>query len=309
MSTLRQIRDKIDSKIGGKSTPASEFEIETQPLSEADVNVAIRELRETPEIVAQSVKELKALLGADTTIHYDTSDTFLQIFLRPTKYFPKSAFELMKRIAEYRFKYKDIVANLMPGDEAITFTEHDIVNILKDRDQFGRRILVINAGKSWDTSKVTNDQLLRCLYILHLAAMLEPQTQVKGLVVIMNLKDMGMKQVTAFSPSFAVRLMAFIQDAMALRLKELHMIHNPMVWNVAWKIIKPLQTEKTNKRTHFHASNMESLHKFISADHLPEDFGGKKAKIDYSAKDWYPSIQKQQDFFLKWNACGKVKTQ
>lgn len=286
----------------------SPFRIEDQPLSEAAQEAAARELRETPEYVNQGLKELRELLAADPTIHYETDDDFLKIFLRPTKYFPKSAYELMKKIAEYRFKYKDLFANLMPADERVTFCEHNIVNILKDRDQLGRRILVINAGKSWDTSKVTNDQLLRCLYLIHLCALLEPETQVRGVVVMMNLRDMGMKQVSAFSPSFAVRMMGFIQDAMPLRLKAIHMIYNPMVWNVAWKVIKPLQTDKTSKRTHFHSSNMASLHKFIDPDRLPEDFGGTQGKLDYSGKDWYPLIETHLDFIQKWNSCGKVQS-
>ncbi|GJQ80663.1 hypothetical protein Trydic_g9247 [Trypoxylus dichotomus] len=289
------------------ATSSNPFIIEYGLLSEEGQKIALNELRESPEVVAESLKELRELLAADSTLHYETDDEFLKIFLRPTKYYPKSAYEFMKRVGEYRAKYKDIFGNLMPADEEATFTQHDVVNILKDRDQLGRRILVINAGKSWDTSKVSNDQLLRCLYLLHLAAILEPETEVRGIVVIMNLQDMGMKQVAAFTPAFAVRIMSFIQEAMPLRLKELHMIHNPMIFNIAWKIIKPLQTEKTTKRTYWHSNNMGSLHKYLDPDYLPADFGGKKEKINYTAKDWYPAIELYLDFLRKWNACGKVE--
>ncbi|KAI4455098.1 alpha-tocopherol transfer protein-related [Holotrichia oblita] len=283
------------------------FKIETGPLSKEAQAVAEKDLRETPENVAEGLQKLRELLEADPTIRYETDDEFLKIFLRPTKYYPKSAFQLMKNVAEYRAKYKTIFDNLMPEDERDTFVNYNVVNILKDRDQLGRRVCVINAGKTWDTSKVTNDKLLRCLYLIQLAAMLEPETQVRGIIVIMNLKDMGMKQVSALTPAFAVRLMAFIQEAMPLRLKELHMLYNPMVFNIAWTIIKPLQTEKISKRTYFHSNDMSSLHKFVDPEFLPNDFGGTKEKINYGGKDWLPAIDNYLDFIRKWNACGKVQ--
>lgn len=289
------------------TTQANPFQIEAGPLSEEAQVIAAKELHETPENVAQSLEILRELIEADQSIHYETDDDFLKIFLRPTKFYAKSAFELMHRIAEYRDKYKSIFDNLMPEGERDTFANYNVVNILKDRDQLGRRICLINAGKTWDTSRVTNDQLLRCLYLIQLGAMLEPETQVRGIVVIMDLKDMGMKQVTALTPAFALRLIGFIQEAMPLRLKELHILHNPFVFNVAWGIIKPLLTEKTNKRTHFHSGDMASLHKFIDPAFLPVDFGGTKEKINYSGKDWLPAIDNYLDFIKKWNACGKRK--
>lgn len=154
----------------------------------------------------------------------------------------------MKRIADYRAKYKDILYDLLPEQEKEAFANHNVVNVLTNRDHKGRRVLLVNLGSTWNPSKVSADQLLRILYLVHLAAMLEPATQIKGAVVIMDYKGLGMKQVGALTPAFAMKLMSFIQDAMPLRLKEIHFVNNPMLFNIAWKIIKPLVKEKLNKR-------------------------------------------------------------
>lgn len=85
----------------------------------------------------------------------------------------------MKRVAEFKEKNASLLDNLMPQDEKAAFLENNVVNVLKGRDHKGRRVLVVNAGKTWDPSKVSADQLFRVFYLIHEAAMLEPETQVR----------------------------------------------------------------------------------------------------------------------------------
>lgn len=49
---------------------------------------------------------------------------------------------------------------------------------------------------SWDPKKVNADQLFRLFYLIHEAAMLEPESQVRGTVVIMDFHNMGWAQVS-----------------------------------------------------------------------------------------------------------------
>jgi hypothetical protein len=54
----------------------------------------------------------------------------------------------MKRAAEFKQKNAAILDNLMPADEENALLENRVVNVLVDRDQKGRRILVTyNGGK------------------------------------------------------------------------------------------------------------------------------------------------------------------
>ena len=52
----------------------------------------------------------------------------------------------MKRAAEFKKKNANILDNLMPADEENAFLENAVVNVLVDRDQKGRRILVTYSG-------------------------------------------------------------------------------------------------------------------------------------------------------------------
>jgi len=283
------------------------FALENQPLSDDAKTVAEKELRETPENVKKALEELKELLKNDPSLNFDTDDEFLIIFLRPCKFYAKSAYELMKRIADFKEKHKALIGNLLPEDEKNSFINYDVVNVLKNRDHKGRRVLIQNCGSKWDPSKVTADQVFRMLYLMHEAAVLEPETQVRGGVVIMDFDGLSTKQVMALTPSVSMRLLGFIQDAMPLRLKEVHIVKQPFIFNMVWTIFKPFIKEKLKGRLFFHGSKMASLHKHLDPANLPKNYGGELPEIDYTGANWYPTIENYMDHMKKMNACGLAK--
>lgn len=136
----------------------------------------------------------------------------------------------------------------MPEDEKAAFTDSNIVNILTTRDQKGRRVLIVNCGDQWDPKQVSSDQLFRMFYLVQIVAQLEAVTQIMGVVVIMDFSGLSMKQIRGLTPQFSLRLLSFIQDAMPLRLKEVHIINQPFIFKMVWAIFKPFIKDKLKKR-------------------------------------------------------------
>lgn len=101
----------------------------------------------------------------------------------------------MRAIAEFRKTYRDLVYNLYPDNLKTQFTETQVCNILPNRDQKGRRVMIVNSGQLWDPKLVSEDQMFQLFYIVHLLAQLEPITQIAGVVVIMDFEGLGLKQV------------------------------------------------------------------------------------------------------------------
>lgn len=154
----------------------------------------------------------------------------------------------MRRIAEFKRDYADTIKNLMPEDEKHAFIDNEVINVLTNFDQEGRRVLVVHCGKVWDTKQVTSEQLFRLFYLIHIAALVEESTQVRGVVVIMDFDGLGMSQVRALTPAWSKRLLTFIQDAMPIRLKQVHMVNQPFIFNMVWTLFKPFIREKLSKR-------------------------------------------------------------
>lgn len=160
----------------------------------------------------------------------------------------------MRSIAAFRKTYHNMVYKLMAEDEKTAFCDHNVVNILTNRDQKGRRVMIVNAGAIWDPSAVSSDQMFRMFYVIHLLAQLEPESQINGVVVIMDYENMSLKQVKAMTPASTKRLITFIQDAMPLRMKEIHMIKQPFIFNMVWSVVKPFLQEKLKNRVGSKAS-------------------------------------------------------
>lgn len=81
--------------------------------------------------------------------------------------------------------------------------------------------------------------------------MQEPETQIRGLVVIMDYREFGIKQLASFTISYIMKLLAFMQDASLLRLKEMHFVYNPKIFESAWMMIRPLLSKKLSKRVNY----------------------------------------------------------
>ncbi|XP_039952757.1 clavesin-1 [Bactrocera neohumeralis] len=283
------------------------FNIRIGYLKPETVEIAKNELRETPEVKEAAIKELRELLHAATDINYKDDDEFLVIFLRACHFYPQSALEKMRTTAAFRKDNAALVHGLLIEQLKDIFIQYGIVNVLKNCDQHGRRVMIVNCGELWDPNSVPSDDVFRMLYMVHIAAQLEPETQVRGVVCIMDFDGLSMKQVKALSPTFSKRLLTFIQDAMPLRMKEVHFVKQPFIFKLVWALFKPFVREKLNKRMHFHGSDMKSLQKFLSPEILPENYKGTQPKIDYGGADWFTPLEKHADFVREWSELGPAK--
>lgn len=172
----------------------------------------------------------------------------------------------MRKIAEFKREHAAVLKDLMPDDEMSSFCENDVVNVLTNLDQFGRRILIVHCGDVWDPKKVSSEQLFRIFYLIHVAALVEQHTQVRGVVVIMDFNDLGMKQVRSLTPAWSKRLLSFIQLAMPLRLKQVHMVNQPFLFNMVWTLFKPFVQEKLSARV----SKIVQNYEFYLSEHCIE---------------------------------------
>lgn len=75
---------------------SSDFEIDLG-LSSEGKEIAQNELRESDEIVEAAKEALQKLIDDDKTVGFPNDPNYLQIFLRPCKYYPESAYKLVNK--------------------------------------------------------------------------------------------------------------------------------------------------------------------------------------------------------------------
>ncbi|KAF5300286.1 hypothetical protein FQA39_LY11143 [Lamprigera yunnana] len=301
--TMLSDLDTFPSVQLGDFTLKFDFDDLTPELKE----VAKKELRETPERRKQAIAELQDLLKEETDFWVPLDhEGWLVKFLRPCKYYPENACQLIKRYYQFKVKHADVYDGLVPSQEANIFN-HDILTVQPNRDQFGRRVLIIELGKKWKHKQCSLDDVFKGCVIFLEAAAIEPNTQVAGAVVIFDMDGLTLQQTWQFTPSFAKRIVDWLQDAIPIRLKNIHIVNEPYIFNIVFNLFKPFLREKLKKRIIFHGNDRKSLHQYISPECLNECYGGTVVLPRISGPQWHELLKFSDKEYAAINSYGYKK--
>ncbi|KAJ8684224.1 hypothetical protein QAD02_020016 [Eretmocerus hayati] len=251
-----------------------EFRFDPTDPDEELLNRAAKELRETPENVEEALRILNDLLDGEPDLDIPRNKEFLVRFLRPCKWYPESTFGLIKRFYKYKKTHPRYCENLLPSNEAPVLRA-GILTPLPHRTSDGVRVILIEGGKKWKPKEISLDQFFRGVMLLLEAAVVEPRSQIAGVRVIIDMEGLSLSQVTYFTPSFAAAVVEFVQKCLPCRLKGIHIINQPFIFNMVFAFFKPFLQEKLRKRIHFHGTDRNALKKYFDAEILPQRFGGE----------------------------------
>ncbi|XP_011505207.1 PREDICTED: alpha-tocopherol transfer protein-like [Ceratosolen solmsi marchali] len=283
------------------------LEIELGAPSTEIQEVAIKELRESSELQKQAVEHLKELLKNEPDLKCPLdNEAWIIRFLRPCKYYPESSQKLVKNYYNFKVKHSNVYDGLKPSNERNIF-EQNILTVLPNRDQYGRRILIIELGKKWKHNEVTLDEVFKGCVLYLEAAMLEPTTQIAGAVVIFDMDGLSLQQTMQFTPPFAKRIVDWLQDAMPLRIKNIHIVNQPYIFNMVFALFKPFLREKLKSRIIFHGKDRKSLHKYISTKCLPDCYGGNLKIPRVSGNQWLDLLIMCDNEYVAINSYGYNK--
>jgi len=283
------------------------FHLELDEIGPETAEIARKELRETPEIKRESSAALRKLLEADKDLNVPSdNDTWLVRFLRPCKFYPESAYDLIKRYYSFKVKHSDMYNGLVPTREKNVFQQNMLV-VQPNRDQLGRRVLIIELGKKWKPSEVTLDEVFKGAVLFLEIAMLEPETQVCGGVVIFDMDGLSISQTTKFTPMFAKRIVDWLQDSVPLRVKNIHIVNQPYIFKVVFNLFKPFLREKLRSRIIFHGTDRKSLHEYMDPKVLPSCYGGTVDIPRINGTQWFELLERCDKEFEAINSYGMKK--
>lgn len=281
--------------------------LEVDELRPEIKEIARKELRENPDIVRESIETLKDLLKEESDLHVPyENEAWLVRFLRPTKFYPESALQLIRNYYQFKIKHKNVYEGLLPSKEKNIF-DHDILTVLLSRDQAGRRVLILQLGKKWKHNKCSLDEVFKGAVLFMEAAMIEPETQICGAQVVFDMDGLSLQQTWQFTPPFAKRIVDWLQDSVPLRIKGIHIVNQPYIFNMVFALFKPFLREKLKRRIIFHGTDRDSLHQHLSAKCLPECYGGTCDMPRISGPEWYQLLQQVEKEYEAINSFGYKK--
>ncbi|XP_070501695.1 retinaldehyde-binding protein 1-like [Chironomus tepperi] len=275
-------------------------------LDEKHLAMAKEDLRETPEIREQALKELRELIEGEKNFVHATDDFFLLSYLRPCKFYAKSALERMQTYYSFKLKYKKYIDNI---------TVESVRNIIEDGifkysplcDKNGRRIVFIQCGKSWKLDRGNKYELFRCIQIIFQAVALEPLTQIYGVSMVLDMGGLSMDQVLTFTPSFASMCLKWAHDCLPLRLKKIYIVNNSKIFNIFWALFGPFMSAKLKERVHFINQNYDVLAEYMGKECLGKEYDGSLPVEHADGKVFVEFLKLYEKQFELLNASGFVE--
>lgn len=153
---------------------------------------------------------------------------------------------------------------------------------------------------------MTLDEVFKGCVLFLEGAMWEPCTQVNGSVIILDMDGLSLQQSWQFTPQFAKRIVDWLQDAVPLRVKNLHIVNQPKIFNVVFALFKPFLREKLRTRIIFHGSDKASLHKYIDPRCLPPTYGGSFDEPQPNGELWYELLVQCEREYEAINSYGYI---
>lgn len=196
-----------------------------------------------------------------------------------------------------------IVINL--GDEffssswAVSFFEFSFFVIFSNE--------ILFCSEKWKHKEVSLDEVFKGCVLFLEAAMLEPETQVNGAVVIFDMDGLSLQQTWQFTPPFAKRIVDWLQDSVPLRIKGIHIVNQPKIFQMVFALFKPFLREKLRNRIIFHGTDRESLHKHMEPKCLPKNYDGTIDIPRVDGAEWYQLLLKCDKEYLALNDYGYLK--
>ncbi|XP_070533464.1 alpha-tocopherol transfer protein-like [Ptychodera flava] len=273
-------------------------------LDEKTLDKAKRELNEDPATRQVHLDKLREMFNSRPDIKFRSDDAFLLRFLRCKKFNAERAFKTLVRYYETRRDYKEIYGNFVPS-HMNHILEMNVHYLASGRDNEGRRVFLFRPGcvDPQKTNLVT--AIATSIMVLEKISE-EEETQVNGVVAIGDFTGATMGHATALGPATAKKLTDLIQNVLPLRLKAIHYVNQPAIFDAMFALFKPFLGEKIKKRIHFHGEEFGNLHSHVPSNLLPAEYGG--AIPEFSNKELTEYLLASEEDFIENNKYGFPKS-
>uniref|UniRef100_A0A0K8WFM8 Alpha-tocopherol transfer protein-like n=1 Tax=Bactrocera latifrons TaxID=174628 RepID=A0A0K8WFM8_BACLA len=105
------------------------------------------------------------------------------------------------------------------------------------------------------------------------------ETFASGEVQIFDMNGYTLKHLSKMTFSTLRIYMAFLQEALPVHLKAIHIINCPSYLDKVVSIMKPFISREVFKLIHFHTESLDSLYEHVPRSILPEEYGGDGGKL------------------------------
>ncbi|XP_050361887.1 uncharacterized protein LOC126781108 [Nymphalis io] len=269
-----------------------------RPLPPALAEKARLELNENPKVLEESIRQLKQWILKQPHLRARTDDQWLAAFLRGCKF----RVEQSKMKLDLYFSFRSTAPYLY----SVKYFEPKVMEIIntgatlilpKTKNPADPRVILYRIGKI-DLKQYTILDIMSVLVLQEQICFMEDDNfVVAGTVNIVDLEGARVGHYTQTSIKQLRNLVAANQDAVPVRIKEIHFLNTPFFFETFFGIVRRFMSEKSKNRIIVHSKNMESFHERVPKEILPEEYGGTGDNIQDCIEYWKNKMRDYSSFF------------
>ncbi|XP_037951320.1 alpha-tocopherol transfer protein-like [Teleopsis dalmanni] len=278
---------------------------EIRPLNEELKAIAKNELNEVESRIVEDISMLKTWIQKQPHLRARTDDQFLVTFLRGCKY----SIEKAKSKIDYYYTIKallpEMFVNLQMTEEFVEFARLGCFLVLPQPlgGIGGPRIYLTNFT-NLDPNKNSLRQYFRYHTIVHeFEINMDDTGIINGFVEIVDYSKYNPAFIKEFNPIFLKKLSVFLDKAVPMRIKGLHIVNCPKEGAVFLNIVRSFLNEKLKQRFFIHKS-LEDLYKVIPKENLPIEYGGTNGSISEIKADMEKKLLDFNNYFIEETQYG-----
>lgn len=119
-----------------------------------------------------------------------------------------------------------------------------------------------------------------------------------GEIPVFDSANISLKFIGKMNLSILRKYMLYTQEAIPIRLKQVHIINAPSYIGKIHAVLKPFLKSEVAKLIKFHEPNSTTLYDDIPQELLPEEYGGECGTIEEIKRHWIKRIEAKRDWFL-----------
>ncbi|CAH0674614.1 unnamed protein product [Chilo suppressalis] len=262
----------------------------------------------SPEEIEQQMAQFKTWVNSQPHLPKDLEDKLIRRFLHSCYY----NFEQAKSAAELFCTIRASIPELLNDRDPLSpqFQKtFKIVNLAQIRISGNRNLWIWQLN---DPGLELFDYIqdVRLFFLSMDAWLLNEEHLEDADLVLLDVKDISLKFITKFNVSIARKLAKYQEDALPIRLKQIHLVNAPPFIDKIFGLMKPFLKQEVTDMVHFHSPKSDSLYKYFDKDDLPDDYGGTRGTMDDHMQHVMDVIISKRDILMKnnlWKAEKKNK--
>ncbi|XP_058790241.1 alpha-tocopherol transfer protein-like [Phymastichus coffea] len=220
----------------------------------------------------------------------------LAIFAHSCYYDKPATIKCMETYYRLRATVPEFFENRDPTLDSLQFTLK-VANYvcLPKPDKEGNRIVFHGLSDTNPRHYMFSDSVK--LLMMTMDASLYEHGCVPGHVFLFDMKGVKITHLMRLSLTMVRRFFEYIQEAMPVRLKAIHVLNCVWFIDKVLALIKPFMKKELLDILHLHTGDVSEVYQYIPPECLPKDFGGKLDDVENLHAEQCQKLVELREYF------------